>query len=179
MNTSATGGYLSPDGGTVPNDQTLEDILQEFIHSITGIAGENVRPRFQIIPPSIPEVGTDWVAFGVQNQQSDDGPYFSQNQENLKSVRHEDFEVLLSFYGNNGQHFAKLFIDGCAIPQNISQLKDHQIKYIGIGRVTTAPDLINEQYVHRFDVVANFRRKTARTYPILPLLDTSGINTQT
>ena len=30
MNTSATGGYILPDGGAVPNDQELEDIFSGF-----------------------------------------------------------------------------------------------------------------------------------------------------
>lgn len=93
-------------------------------------------------------------------------PYFDQHDEDATSIRHEDVEVALSFYGNNGQKFAKLFIDGTAIPQNIDQLKLNKIKFIGVTDVITAPDLLNEQYVHRFDVTATFRRKTERTYAV-------------
>lgn len=166
MNTSATGGYILPDGGAVPNDQDLEDIFQAFIRGVTGLAGKMVRPRFQEKPPPVPAVGVDWVAFGIRAQRPDDGPYFEQNDENATSIRHEMIDVALSFYGNHGQHFAKLFVDSTAIPQNVNQLKPHKIKLIEVGDVLTAPDLVNEQYVHRFDVTATFRRKTERTYPI-------------
>ncbi|WP_338558114.1 phage neck terminator protein [Acinetobacter sp. KS-LM10] len=166
MNTSATGGYLLPDGGTVPNDQDLEDIFQGFIRGVTGIAGSMVRPRFQTVPLPMPAVGEDWVAFGIKSQRQDNSPYFDQHDENATSIRHEDIEVALSFYGNNGQKIAKQFIDGTAIPQNIDQLKLHKIKFIGVTDVITAPDLLNEQYVHRFDVTATFRRKTERTYAV-------------
>lgn len=166
MNTSATGGYILPDGGAVPNDQEFEDIFQAFIKGVTGLSGQMVRPRFQEKPPPVPAIGVDWVAFGIKSQRQDDGPYFNQHDEDATSIRHEEIEVALSFYGNHGQHYAKRFIDGAAIPQNIDQLRLHKIKFIGTSEVITAPDLINEQYVHRFDVNATFRRKTERTYPI-------------
>lgn len=166
MNTSETGGYVLPDGGTVPNDQDLEDIFQDFIRGVTGITGALVRPRFQTIPLPSPAVGVNWVAFGIKSQRQDAGPYFKENES---STRHEEIELALSFYGNNGQKFAKLFIDGTAIPQNIDQLKLHKIKFVGVTDVITAPDLLNEQYVHRFDVTAIFRRKTERAYPIKTL----------
>jgi len=170
MNTSATGGYILPDGGAVPNDQELEDIFQDFIQGVTGLSGQMVRPRFQEKPPPFPAVGVDWVAFGIRTQRQDDGPYFDQRDDDASSIRHETLELALSFYGNHGQRFAKLFIDGTAIPQNIDQLKPHKIKLIGVGDVLTAPDLLNEQYVHRFDVTATFRRKTERTYAIQSFL---------
>lgn len=175
MNTSATGGYILPDGGAVPNDQELEDIFQDFIKGVTGLAGSMIRPRFQEKPLPVPAVGVDWVAFGIRTQRPDDGPYFEQHNENATSIRHEVIDMALSFYGNHGQHFAKLFIDGTAIPQNIDQLKPYKIKFIGVGDVLTAPDLINEQYVHRFDVNATFSRKTERTYAIQPLQEPSEI----
>ena len=175
MNTSATGGYILPDGGVVPNDQDLEDIFQAFIKGVTGLSGQMVRPRFQEKPPPVPAIGVDWVAFGVKSQRSDDGPYFDQHDENAISIRHEVIDIFLSFYGTHGQHFAKLFTDGTAVPQNIDQLKPHKIKFVGVGEVLTVPDLINEQYVHRFDVNATFRRKTERIYPIQQIQEPSEI----
>lgn len=177
MNTSATGGYLLPDGGTVSNDQDLEDIFQVFIKGVTGIAGAMVRPRFQTIPLPSPEVGVDWVAFGIKSQRQDDSPYFDQHENDATTIRHEKIEVALSFYGTQGQHFAKLFVDGTAIPQNIDQLKPHKIKFIGVSEVLTAPDLLNEQYVHRFDTTATFTRKTERIYAIQSFLGLPEIKT--
>lgn len=177
MNSSATGGYILSDGGAVPNDQALEDIFQDFIQGVTGIAGAMVRPRFQEKPPPFPAVGVDWVAFGVKTQRLDESPYFEQREDDASSIRHETIELALSFYGNNGQSFADRFTDGTAIPQNIEQLKLHKIKFIEVGDVLTAPDLLNEQYVHRFDVTAIFRRKKVRTYPVQSFLDLSEIKT--
>lgn len=167
MNTSATGqNYILPDGGAVPNDQELEDIFQDFIVGVTGLDGALVRPRFQRESPPMPSIGVDWVAFGIKSQTVDDGPYFEHHAENTTAIRHEEIELFLSFYGDHGQHFSKFFIDGSAIPQNIAQLKHHNIKWMEVGNVMTAPDLLNGQYVHRFDVTTTFRRQTKRSYPI-------------
>ena len=146
--------------------KNLKIFFQAFIKGVTGLAGSMIRPRFQEKPLPVPAVGVDWVAFGIRTQRPDDGPYFEQHDENATSIRHEVIDMALSFYGNHGQHFAKLFVDSTAIPQNVNQLKPHKIKLIEVGDVLTAPDLVNEQYVHRFDVTATFRRKTERTYPI-------------
>ncbi len=170
MNTSATGGYLLPDGEAIPNDQLLEDILQGLIVGVTGLSGEWVRPRFQTEPLPIPKITQDWVAFAVQNQTPDDGPYFEQS-ENQTSIRHERLEVFLSFYGPNGQMYANRLVNGLAIPQNMDQVFKHGIKFVEVGRVLTAPDKINEQYVHRFDVTAVFNRKTKQAHLIKTFQD--------
>ena len=84
----------------------------------------------------------------------------------MDSVRHEGIELTLSFYGNHGQSIANIFKDGLTIPQNIAQLRQQKIKYIGCSEIVTAPDFLNQQYVHRYDLVASFRRKTMRKYAI-------------
>lgn len=165
MGDSATGGYIPP-SGSVAYDQELEDIFQAFIAGITSLQGQFVRPRWQRDPPPMPAIGVDWCAFAVKSTSSDDGPYFEQHDENMDSIRHESLELLLSFYGSHGESIANIFKDGLGIPQNIAQLREHKIKFIGCGEIITAPDFLNQQYVHRFDVVASFRRKTQRTYAV-------------
>lgn len=170
MGDSATGGYISP-SGIVAHDQDLEDIFQSFIVGITLLSGQLVRPRWQPEPPPMPAVGVDWCAFGVKSIRPDDGPYFEQHAESMDSIRHEEIEVSLSFYGHHGQSFANIFRDGVAIPQNIDQLRNHKIKYVGCGEIITAPDFLNQQYVHRYDLTATFRRKTEHTYAVKTFSD--------
>lgn len=166
MGDSATGGYIAP-SGSVAYDQNLEDIFQAFIVGITSLQGQFVRPRWQEDPPPMPEKGQNWCAFGVKSTQPDDGPYFNQNDnESMDSIRHESIDLVLSFYGNSGQSFANIFKDGLGIPQNIAQLREHKIKFIGCGEIITAPDFLNNQYVHRYDLTATFGRKTTRTFAV-------------
>lgn len=170
MGDSATGGYISP-SGVVAHDLDLEDIFQELITGITSIPGKFVRPRYQEEPPPMPKIGIDWCAFAIKTITPDDGPYFQYSNENMDSIRHEEIEVFLSFYGNNGQSFANIFRDGLAIPQNMAQIREHKIKFVECGDLRTAPDFLNNQYVHRYDVIATFRRKTKRTYAVKTFLD--------
>lgn len=165
MTDSTVDGYIPP-VGLVEYDQELEDVFQGLIVGVTSLQGDLVRPRWQQDPPPMPAIGENWCAFGVKTIRADDGPYFHQNAEDMDSVRHEGIELTLSFYGNHGQSIANIFKDGLTIPQNIAQLRQQKIKYIGCSEIVTAPDFLNQQYVHRYDLVASFRRKTMRTYAI-------------
>jgi len=174
MSNSALGGYIAPGAGAA-YDQKLEDIFQAFIAGITLLPGDLIRPRWQEKPLPLPEAGTDWCAFAVKSVMQDDGPYFSQHDESMDSVRHESLELFLSFYGLHGQSFAGAFKDGLCIPQNVDQLSQFKIKFTGAGEMITAPDFLNNQYVHRYDVTASFRRKTSRTYAVKAFADAGKI----
>ncbi|WP_179995591.1 hypothetical protein [Acinetobacter sp. YH16053] len=165
MADSTSDGYI-PASGVVQNDQGLEDIFQGLIVGITSLQGKMVRPRWQNEPPPLPKISENWCAFGVKNTRSDDGPYFQQNKEDMDNIRHESIEVLLSFYGPQGQHYANLLKDGLGIPQNIAQIRAHKIKFTGCGEILTAPDFLNNQYVHRYDMTATFNRQVKRSYAI-------------
>lgn len=165
MADSTSDGYI-PASGAVPNNQELEDIFQDLIAGITSLQGKMVRPRWQNEPPPLPKISENWCAFGVKNISSDDGPYFQQNKEDMDNIRHESIEVLLSFYGPQGQHYANLFKDGLGIPQNIAQIRAHKIKFTGCGEILTAPDFLNNQYVHRYDMTATFNRQVKRSYAV-------------
>lgn len=168
MGDSATGGYISP-SGTIAYDQDLEDIFQAFIAGITSLQGAMVRPRWQQEPPPMPAIGENWCAFAIKSTKPDAGPYFDQNDESMDSIRHESIDLLLSFYGVNGQSLANIYKDGLAIPQNISQLSGYSIKFVECGEIIAAPDFLNNQYVHRYDLVTTFRRKTQRTVDVKTL----------
>ncbi|MGB9040374.1 MAG: hypothetical protein WCC23_17955 [Acinetobacter calcoaceticus] len=174
MGDSASGGYITPSGGSA-YDQELGDIFQDFIVGITSLPGDMVRPRFQTEPPPMPAVGEDWCAFAVKSITPDDGPYFEQKDETMDSIRHEELTLFLSFYGDHGQSIANVLKDGLGIPQNIAQLKAQKIKFISTGEIITAPDFLNNQYVHRYDLTAVFKRKTLRTFAVRSFVDVGTI----
>ncbi|MDX7880454.1 phage neck terminator protein [Acinetobacter nosocomialis] len=174
MGDSASGGYITPSSGFA-YDQELEDIFQAFIVGITSLPGDMVRPRFQRDPPPFPAVGEDWCAFAVKNIKSDDGPYFDQKDETMDSIRHEELTLFLSFYGDHGQSIANVLKDGLGIPQNIAKLNAQKIKFISTGELITASDFLNNQYVHRYDLTAVFKRKTSRTFSVKSFVDAGTI----
>lgn len=175
-NTSATGGYLTPDGGALPLDDDLEDALQAHVVGISGLPSSMVRPRWQNPVPEMPEVGQNWAAIGIQLTQADDGPVISQGATHAQYIRHETLTVLVSFYGSSGNGYATLFRDGMAIPQNNDQLASIQAKVINVGDVLSVPELFNQQFIRRYDLPFSIRRKVIRTYAILPFNNPPTVN---
>jgi hypothetical protein len=177
-NDSSTGGYLSPAVASPPlEDDALTAIFQKMIVGITGLPGNMVRPRWQPNPPKQPEPAVNWCALGIAVQTLDDGPAIVHNGAGNGSdtyIRHEQIDVLASFYGPNAMQSAQLLSDGLAIPQNLEQLKAQDMNSVDTGPIRAAPDLINEQWVRRYDLELTFRRKITRSYAVLNILTAQG-----
>src|SRR6516225_1986045 len=177
-NDSSTGGYLQPAVTSPPlEDDALTAIFQQMIVGITALPGNMVRPRWQPNPPKQPEPTVSWCALGIAVQTLDDGPAIVHNSAGNGSdtyIRHEQIDLLASFYGPNAMQNAQLLSDGLAIPQNLEQLKAQDMNSVDTGQIRAAPDLINEQWVRRYDLELTFRRKITRTFPILNILTAQG-----
>lgn len=177
-NDSSTGGYLSPAVVSPPlEDDALTAIFQQMIVGITALPGNMVRPRWQPNPPKQPEPNVNWCALGISVQTLDDGPAIVHNGAGSGSdtyIRHEQIDVLASFYGPAAMQNAQLLSDGLAIPQNLEQLKAQDMNSVDTGPIRSAPDLINEQWVRRYDIELTFRRKITRSYSVLNILTAQG-----
>lgn len=177
-NDSSTGGYLSPAVASPPlEDDALTAIFQQMIVGITALPGNMVRPRWQPNPPKQPEPTVNWCALGISVQTLDDGPAIVHNQAGNGSdtyIRHEQIDVLASFYGPAAMQNAQLLSDGLAIPQNLEQLKAQDMNSVDTGQIRAAPDLINEQWIRRYDLQMTFRRKITRSYAVLNILTAQG-----
>lgn len=173
-NTSATGGPLSPAVVSPPiEDDELDNLLQVLVVGVTGLPGLMVRPRWQPTVPKQPEPGMDWCALGITVQTNDAGPAFQHDPSGDGSdiyIRHQDIEVLCSFYGPGAKGNAQRLADGMAIPQNSDQLGAYDAKFVSVSEIRAAPDFVNQQWVRRYDMTLNLRRKITRAYPVLNLL---------
>lgn len=178
VNTSATGGYLSPTGGVPLSDAALEDVFQSAVAQITGLAGSMVRPRWQPNPPPQPEASVDWCAIGVQSVGANDGPAFVHSPDgdgSDTSIRHEAIEVIASFYGPNSIGNAARLRDGVAIPQNNEAVSaDAGLYFIECSSIIPAPALVNQTWIRKHDIRLTFRRAVSRVYPVLNLLSAHG-----
>jgi hypothetical protein len=178
MTDSSTGGYLSPAVASPPlEDDALAAIFQQMIVGITALPGNMVRPRWQPNPPKQPEPTVNWCALGIAVQTPDDGPAIIHNGAGNGSdtyIRHEQIDVLASFYGPGAMQYAQLLSDGLAIPQNLEALKAQDMNSVDTGAIRAAPDLINEQWVRRYDLELTFRRKITRSYAVLNILTAQG-----
>ncbi|QIE88045.1 hypothetical protein G5B91_17915 [Pseudomonas nitroreducens] len=172
-NTSASGGYLTPAGAPTPADEALEDILQPMVVGITGLPGKMVRPRWQPGNPKQPEPNVNWCAIGVMHTKQDANPAIEHDGTGNGAdqyQRHQDVILLATFYGPNAQAYGQLLSDGMYIPQNGEALRALNMAFVEAGDLIAAPDLINQQWVRRYDLRIRLRRKIERTYPVLNIL---------
>jgi hypothetical protein len=187
-NTSASGGQLLPAGTPAPaEDADLDAIFQAVIAAISGLPGQYVRPRWQPVPPQQPEPTTDWCAVGIGVSHPDAGPYFGHDTVDPGTdtyIRHEQLDVLASFYGPSGKRYTGILRDGLAVRQNTEALAAVDVAFVESGSIRALPEFVNQQWIRRWDLPLRFRRKVTRTYPVRNVLSAdiaiatdSGIST--
>lgn len=174
-NSSATGGYLAPAVVSPPlQDLDLDLVFQAYVKGITGLPGALVRPRWQPTVPQTPEVNVDWCAVGVTPRtRSLDYPAIQHGQSGDgrdRLTRHQELEVLATFYGPNAMRYADLLRDGAYIPQNSEQINLQGISFVEAVDAIAAPELVNERWLKRYDLPMRFRRVIRRDYAVLNLL---------
>lgn len=172
-NTSATGGYLAPGGTPLPADVALEDILQPMVAGITGLAGQYVRPRWQPGNPRQPEPDIDWCAIGVTSTTNDANPaieHIGAGDGEDRYQRHQQVDLLATFYGPNAQGYGQRLSDGIYLPQNSEAIRPHGMAFVDASELIGVPELVNQQWVRRYDLRIRLRRKIDRTYQVLNIL---------
>jgi hypothetical protein len=154
-------------------DLDLDVVFQSMVSGVSGLAGLIVRPRWQSTLPKQPEPSTDWCAIGVMSSMPDAYAYvqhlsglgFNDPAGDLL-IRHEELEVLASFYGPHAKANAGVLRDGLYIQQNVFAIAAVDIAFTETGPMRAAPDFINQQWIRRFDVPMRFRRKVSRLYQV-------------
>jgi len=171
-NDSSTGGYLPPAGTPAPAEDTaLDALLQLVVVGITGLPGNMVRPRWQPNPPKQPEPSVNWCAIGVTVITPDAGPYIEHvatDQDNLQ--RHETIEMACTFYGPQAGTNAALLRDGLSVPQNTETLQLNGMGFVECAGFRAVPELVNQQWIKRYDISVVLRRQVKRSYGILNIL---------
>ena len=162
--------YTAP---PLPQDVDLDAVFQKAIVGITGLEGKYVRPRWQPSPPKQPAADVNWCAIGVTQQVQDANAYidhigFGEGYDNL--IRHEEIELMCTFYGTRAQRYASIARDGFNILQNIEELKKSNIVFVDAGDIRAVPELFNQQWIRRYDLTFRFRRQITRSYDTLNLL---------
>ncbi len=171
VNTSATGGYLTPTVSPAPlEDELLANFIQEWVVGITGLAGQYVRPRWQAEPPNIPQSSVNWAAVGIVNRESDMyavEQHLAGGTSQIK--RHEVMNILASFYGPAADSYAHLLREGMQLAQNREVLTKNNMGLVNSGEATTVPELVKERWLYRVDLPFSIRRQIIRTYSVLNL----------
>lgn len=171
-NTTGQTGWLGPLNDDASYDLSLETQLSIWIRNVSGLAAGRVIARWQSDQPPIPPVTVNWCAFGVLMFDADSYPAFvNQGDATAEQWRHELVECLASFYGPDGQRTAARFRDGIAVSQNNDMLKQMGLTLVDCDHIRPAPELLNNQWVRRYDLMVRLRRKTVSTWGIQSLTD--------
>ncbi len=153
--------------------QDLDGFMQQVVASITGIDGTLVRPRWQLEPPDLPPVGTNWAAIGVTRStplgypatvEIATGNGFSQLSDQ------EEFDTLCSFYGPGADGKAVALRLGLMVAQNREAFQLLSVGLITTSGRTRVPTLVQQQNLMRVDITVTLRREVRQFYPVLFLL---------
>lgn len=170
-NTSANVGYIQPTyKPDVLEGAALQDFLHDWLVGVSNVQKPMIRPRWQPEPPNIPDVKTDWMAFGIVDRESSTFPYEGHDGTNLghnTMIRHEQLTVLISVYGPNADITAHLIRENAMVAQNREVLFKKGFAVKSIGGFRAAPEMIKQQWMYRVDFEIVFNRKIEIVYPIL------------
>ncbi|CAI2418357.1 Uncharacterised protein [Serratia liquefaciens] len=171
-NTSTQPGYLTPTASSQLDDEALERSLSDWVMGVTGLPDGHVRPRWTPIQPPLMPVEVNWCAFGITGFQADANPAFTNTTDAGSELwRHEVVECMASFYGPGSQRLVTIFRDGLTLTQNNDELKAIGLSLGSIGDIIPFPELINNQWVRRYDIAVRLRRKVIREYGIKSLVE--------
>ena len=108
-NDSSSGGYLLPASAPAPLEGLdLLRFVQQWIVGVSGLPGEQVRPRWQPEPPDIPQAGTCWAAVGFSRPRRRISINGGTNTTTFNLQRH-GLVTLTSFYDTGSTGQADLF----------------------------------------------------------------------
>lgn len=179
-NTSATGGFLAPLGALPVYDLALTQAVGATVAGITGLDRNSVRPRWQPKPPAQPPKASDWCALGATNIEWDDNPSIVHNSEadgglgTSTMYIGETLSLMASFFGPNSSAMTSRLKFGLQLSQNQEAMLEFGLVYKTCGIVTNASELINEEWVGRYDLPFVIVRRAAYTYATRNLVEIDG-----
>lgn len=159
--------------------QDLDDFMQQAVAGITGLPGNLVRPRWQVEPPTLPPLTTDWCAVGVTTSTPLGFPFAAEVFDPtaapngfVRQTDTEEFDVLCSFYGPHADGNAVALRQGLMVAQNREAFQLLDMGLIQTSGRTRVPELLKQQYLMRVDITFSMRRLVHQVYPVLFFLST-------
>lgn len=172
-NDSTEPGYLTPVGDASEYDKELEKQLSRWVRGVTGIAVNLVLPRFTDPQSKIPPNGETWCGFNFSTLLRPGTPANVQvSEEQSEQWSWESIQVLFCFYGPGGSGMATRFRDGMFVDQNADTLRRISgLSLVSADDIRNLPELINNQWVRRYDLAVTLSRKNTRTYNVKSVVD--------
>lgn len=181
MTTSATGGYLIQSQDSLPGNLTLEQYIQQIFVGMTGLSGTMVRPKWQKNAPTMEATPEDnFMTFGVTEVRPDANSYQETKEIEgepgsvTRMQRHEELNILCSFYGVNARTNAALLRDGFEISQNRDALRAGKMGLKEVSPIFNIPELKGQVWFQRADMNIVLRRQVDKTFSVLALVGAAG-----
>jgi hypothetical protein len=178
-NTSATGGFITGKPPPPPTGEQITRALQKLVMALADLPGTLVRPRWQPMPPSQPQADVTWASIGVTAVEADDFPSIRHDGVGTfpgalapgvdRMQRHATLTVVATFYGPEAETCAAALRDALYMPQNWSPMMALGLKLREVRDLARAPEIINQQWIDRFDLQIMVRQQIDRVYPIYNL----------
>ncbi|WP_339053362.1 phage neck terminator protein [Arsenophonus endosymbiont of Crataerina pallida] len=171
-NSSTEAGWLTPFDDNALYNEGLNRLLSRWVGGVSGLPAKQVLPRWQSKPAPLPSPDTNWCAFGIIDITSEPNPALvKQSDESSELWQYETLTCMASFYGREGMVYAARFRDGIMLSQNNAELNKSNLTLGSHSQITAFPELINNQWVNRFDITVHLRRKVVRRYHIKSVTD--------
>lgn len=150
----------------VEGNLALDSILQKWVMCVIGdkIEGQFVRPRWQYVEAGYPDIGVTWCSFATRESNPDCSATVLYKNKQAVSFRHEELQVVFSFFGQNGWELACDLRDGLELWQNRLILLQNNMDVIVVERMDRIPELVNQQWQNRVDLTIRLRRNSVRQF---------------
>ncbi|HGJ5879492.1 MAG TPA: hypothetical protein ACHBZ9_10590 [Arsenophonus nasoniae] len=171
-NSSTEAGWLTPFDDNALYNEGLDRLLTRWVCGVSGLPAKHVLPRWQREPAPLPSPDTNWCAFGLIDIESEANPALvNQSDESNELWQYETLTCMASFYGRDGMVYATRFRDAIMLSQNNAELNKFNLTLGSHSQIRAFPELINNQWVNRFDFTVHLRRKVVRRYYIKSVKD--------
>ncbi|HBA3651373.1 TPA: hypothetical protein J5F57_003511 [Escherichia coli] len=171
-NDSTTRGYLTPVGEAPKYDEELEREISRWIRGVSGLPAKAVFSRWTDPQPLIPKNGVTWCGFGITTiPQPLSQANVQVSEEESEQWTWEKVTVICSFYGPLGSGTVSTFRAGIFVEQNNAELNRVGLSLLDAGTIYNLPELINNQWVRRYDLTVTLNRKNIRTYNVKSIVD--------
>lgn len=175
-------GILTPLASDNAGDPT--DAVRAWIAGLTGLPLKMVRRRWLAKPGTMPALGVNWCAVGVDrietaglpDQVGKRGDLEAAESGDVTRISHQSIRFVASFYGQDALEDADAFREGAQLWQNREALRAKGLSLASIeAEATHLPDLVNGQWAERYDIRFTANRSVARKYGVRTIANVGEI----
>lgn len=164
---------------SVLEDDALLDFIQVWITGISGIQGQLVRPKWQTEPANIPNIGTNWIAFGIIKRTPDTFIVEQPKGGYNETQRHEVITFRCYIYGPNNGKISSELRDGMQVSVNHEYLSQQSMGLVETTEPVNVPEFIKGKWYQRQDFDVLIKRQIKRVYQVPTVLTADiGLNNE-